>query len=183
MKALADIVSMGKALYVGLSNYPTDRALEAQKILRSFGVELLIHQPSFSMFNQWIIKDKLNVEMEKAGVGIIPFSILAQGLLTNKYIKEIPKDSRVANKDVPFLNENNITEDMRSKLVKLNELALLRNQSMAQMAIAWTAQTQGITTVLLGVSRLSQLQDNLDTLQNMTFSELELKQINEILFN
>jgi L-glyceraldehyde 3-phosphate reductase len=181
MKALADIVQQGKALYVGISNYPTDRALEAQKVLKSFGVDLLIHQPSFSMLNRWIIDDRLNVEMKRNGIGIIPFSILSQGLLTGKYLKEIPKDSRIANEDVPFLNENNINPKLRNKLFKLNELARSRNQSLAQMAIAWTCRTEGVTTVLLGVSRLSQLQSNLDAIKKTEFSSEELTEINNIL--
>ena len=181
MKALADIVHQGKALYVGISNYPTDRALEAKKLLKEFGVDLLIHQPSFSMLNQWIIKDELNIKMKEAGVGIIPFSILSQGLLTNKYLKEVPSDSRAGNKDVPFLNDNNITEELLSKVRLLNAIAEKRNQTLAQMAICWVAQTTGTTTVLLGVSRLSQLQNNFDALNNTEFTETELNQINQIL--
>ena len=181
MKALADIVNQGKALYVGISNYPTERALEAIKILRGFGVELLIHQPSFSMLNRWIQDEKLDEMLVGAGVGIIPFSILSQGLLTEKYIKDIPKDSRIGNPDVPFLNENNVTNELREKLIKLNKIATKRNQSLAQMAVAWTTQQKGISTVLLGVSRLSQLENNLEALNNLEFSKEELKEINEII--
>lgn len=181
MKALADIVKQGKALYVGLSNYPTERALEAIKILRGYGVELLIHQPSFSMLNRWIQDEKLDEMLVGAGVGIIPFSILSQGLLTSKYIKEIPKDSRIGNPDVPFLNENNVTPELREKLIKLNKVALKRNQSLAQMAVSWTTQQKGISSVLIGVSRLSQLEENLDALNNLKFSKEELKEILEII--
>lgn len=181
MKALADIVNQGKALYVGISNYPTDRALEAVKLLREYGVELLIHQPSFSMLNRWIQDTKLDEMLVGAGVGIIPFSILSQGLLTDKYITEIPKDSRVGNPDVPFLNESNVTEELRTKLIKLKVIAVKRDQSLAQMAIAWTCAQKGISTVLIGVSRLSQLESNLEVLNNMEFSSDEFKEIMEII--
>lgn len=183
MKALADLVQMGKALYVGLSNYPADRAKEAIEILRGYGVEMLIHQPKFNMFNQWILEEDLRDTMVDEGVGIIPFSILNQGLLTNKYLKEIPTDSRAGNKDVKFLNAENITPDILEKVKKLNVIAEKRNQSLAQMSIAWVIQTKGITSVLLGVSRLSQLENNLDTLNNLTFTKEELKEISTIIKN
>lgn len=181
MKALADIVSQGKALYVGLSNYPTDLALEAIKILRGFGVKLLIHQPQLSMLNRWVQDTKLDVMLKGAGVGMIPFSILSQGLLTEKYIKDIPKDSRIGNPDVPFLNESNVTPELRSKLVKLNVIAKKRNQSLAQMAVAWTTKQKGVSSVLLGVSRLSQLESNLEALNNLEFTDEEMNAIFEII--
>lgn len=181
MKALADIVAQGKALYIGISNYPTDRAKQAIKILRGYGVELLIHQPSFSMLNRWIQETHLDDMLINEGVGIIPFSILSQGLLTEKYITEIPKDSRVGNPDVPFLTENNVTNELRSKLLKLKAIAVKRNQSLAQMAVAWTASQKGISTVLLGVSRISQLESNLEALKNLKFTDKELQEIEEAL--
>jgi len=181
MNALADIVKQGKALYVGISNYPTDRALEAVKLLREFGVDLLIHQPSFSMVNRWIQDTRLDEMLVGAGVGIIPFSILSQGLLTEKYLTEIPSDSRAGNPDVPFLNEGNINDELREKLFKLKEIALKRNQSLAQMAIAWTCAQKGISSVLIGVSRLSQLESNLHSLDNLDFSDDELKEIMEVI--
>lgn len=181
MMALADIVHQGKALYVGISNYPTDLAIKAKGLLEKYGVRLLIHQPSYSMINQWVLRDKLNTEMKDAGVGLIPFSILQQGLLTDKYIKGIPEDSRAGNKDVPFLNESNITQDLLEKVISLNNIAKTRNQSLAQMAIAYTLQLEGMSSVLIGVSRLSQLENNLQTLENLDFTEEEIKQINEIL--
>lgn len=180
MKALADIVRMGKALYIGLSNYPTDRAVAAKKLLASYGVDLLIHQPSFSMFNRWIQNDKLDVTMEAEGVGIIPFSILSQGLLTEKYLKEIPADSRAGNKSVPFLNENNITEEVLDKVRALKKIAVKRGQSLAEMAVSWTCVQKGITTVLTGVSRLSQLESNLTAIENLTFTKEELEEIDNI---
>lgn len=181
MKALADIVSMGKALYVGISSYPADLAAEAKKILKGYGVDLLIHQPRFNLFDQWIIKDGLRDKMVEEQVGIIPFSVLEQGILTDKYLKDIPASSRAGNKDVPNLNPGDITAEKIDKARQLNELAKKRGQSLAQMAIAWTKQTKGITSVLLGVSSLQQLQANLDALKNPDFTEDELKQIDDIL--
>ena len=181
MKALADIVTQGKALYVGISSYPIELALKAKDILAGYGVRLLIHQPNFSMLNQWIQDTKLDQKLFDAGVGIIPFSILSQGLLTGKYIKDIPKDSRIGNPDVPFLNEGNVTKELREKLIKLQTIAVSRGQSLAQMAISWTCVQKGISSVLIGVSRLSQLNDNLESLNNLEFTENELKEINAIL--
>ncbi len=181
MKALADIVTQGKALYVGISSYPIELALKAKDILAGYGVRLLIHQPNFSMLNQWIQDTKLDQQLFDAGVGIIPFSILSQGLLTGKYIKDIPKDSRIGNPDVPFLNEGNVTKELREKLIKLQTIAVSRGQSLAQMAISWTCVQKGISSVLIGVSRLSQLNDNLESLNNLEFTENELKEINAIL--
>lgn len=181
MKALADIVQQGKALYVGLSNYPTDIAEKAIHILRAYGVELLIHQPKFSMLERWIQDTKLVDLLVKEGVGIIPFSILAQGLLTEKYLHEVPKDSRAGNPDVRFLNASNITEELKNKLVQLKQIADNRGQSLAQMAVSWTCVQEGITTVLLGVSRLSQLEDNLKAIEHLQFTKEELKEIERIL--
>lgn len=180
MKALADIVHMGKALYVGISNYPADRAREAKKLLKSYGVDLLITQPSFSMFNRWIQNEGLVDAMIEEGVGIIPFSILAQGLLTNKYLKGIPSDSRAGKKDVPFLNEKDITKEVLEKVQKLNEIAKRRGQSLAEMTVSWTCQSRGITSVLLGVSKMSQLLSNLKALDYLSFTEDELKEIDQI---
>ncbi|MBN2604553.1 MAG: aldo/keto reductase, partial [Bacilli bacterium] len=181
MKALADIVQQGKALYVGLSNYPTELAEKAIHILRGYGVELLIHQPRFSMLDRWIQDTKLVDLLVKEGVGIIPFSILSQGLLTEKYLKEVPRDSRVGNPDVPFLTENNITEELKHKLLQLKEISDKRGQSLAQMAVSWTCVQEGISTVLLGVSRLSQLEDNLKAIEHLHFTDLEKALISKIL--
>lgn len=181
MKALADLVAMGKTLYVGISNYPADRAKEAKKILESYGVKLLIHQPSFSMLNRWIQKEGLVDAMVQEGVGIIPFSILQQGLLTKKYLREVPKDSRMGNPDTWWFNEEALTDEIKEKLLALKVIADRRNQSLAQLAIAWTAAQKGISSVLLGVSRLSQLEANLETLNNMDFTKEELITIEKIL--
>jgi len=180
MKALADIVHQGKALYVGISNYPTDRAIQAAEILESYGVKLLIHQPSFSLLNRWIQKDHLDEEMSKRGIGIIPFSVLSQGLLTNKYIKEIPSDSRVADSKIVFLNEENVTPELREKLKKLDVVAKRRGQTIAEMAMAWATVQKGISTILTGVSRLSQLESNLRAIHNNDFTQEELAEIEKI---
>jgi L-glyceraldehyde 3-phosphate reductase len=181
MKALADMVAMGKALYVGISNYPADRAKEAKRILESYGVKLLIHQPSFSMLNRWIQKEGLADAMVEEGVGIIPFSILQQGLLTSKYLKDIPKDSRMGNPEIWWFHEGELTDELKSKLVALKEIADKRNQTLAQLAISWTIAQKGISSVLLGVSRLSQLESNLQALENLDFTEKERQDIENIL--
>lgn len=180
MKALADIVHQGKALYVGISSYPTDRALEAKRLLKEYGVDLLIHQPSFSMINRWIQDDKLDVAMETEGVGIIPFSILSQGLLTSKYINDIPKDSRAYNPDVVNLTTDSVTPELREKLRKLLNIAENRGQSLAEMAVSWTCAQRGISSVLIGVSKMSQLESNLTALNKLEFTKEELKLIDDI---
>ena len=177
MTALADIVKQGKALYVGISSYPTKLALEAKKILDTLGVPLLIHQPSYSMLNRWVQDTNLDIEMEKNGVGIIPFSILSQGLLTNKYLKGIPSDSRAANEDVATLSKSAITDDLLVKLSKLNRIAEKRNQSLAQMAVSYTCIQKGFSSVLIGVSKLEQLEANLEALNNLEFSKVEIEEI------
>lgn len=181
MKALADIVHMGKALYVGISNYPTDRAIKAKKLLKEYGVDLLIHQPKFSMFNRWIQEEGLVDAMIEEGVGIIPFSILSQGLLTTKYLKGIPKDSRAGDKDNPFLKQDNITKEILDKVRRLNEIAINRGQTLAEMAVSWTCQSKGISSVLLGVSKMSQLISNLKALEHLDFTQEELSKIESII--
>ena len=145
--------------------------------MKEYGVDLLIHQPSFSMLNRWIQDEGLVDAMVEEEVGIIPFSILSQGLLTTKYLNDIPEDSRVGNKDVPFLNESKITKEILDKVIKLNEIAIKRGQTLAEMAVSWTCQTRGISSVLLGVSKISQLLSNLKALDHLEFSETELEGI------
>lgn len=181
MKTLADIVKQGKALYVGISNYPAERARRAVELLRSYGVDMLITQPRFSMLDRWIQTEGLVDAMVDEGVGIIPFSILSQGLLTEKYIDKIPQDSRVANPDIWFLTEENVTKDLRKKLVALQNIAQKRGQTLAEMTIAWTCAQKGISSVLLGVSKLSQLKSNLKAIENTHFTEEELQDILAIL--
>lgn len=180
MAALDLIVRQGKALYVGISNYKPKEAAEAFRILKELGTPCLIHQPKYSMFERWVEKEGLLDLLGKEGVGCIPFSPLAQGLLTNKYLSGIPADSRVA-KGVGFLTENNITEERLSQIRQLNDLAVKRGQSLAQMALSWILKDDRVTTVLIGASRPEQLTDSLKCLDNISFSSEELQQIETIL--
>lgn len=187
MGALAQAVHQGKALYAGISSYPADITKKASEILKGMGVNCLIHQPKYSMFERWVEEatgrnPSLLDVLEETGIGCIPFSPLAQGLLTNRYLKGIPKDSR-ASKPNGFLKIEDITDKRISKARKLNEIASGRNQSLAQMAIAWLLKDPRITSVLIGVSSVEQLDDNLKTLKNLSFSEEELKMIEVILKN
>ena len=179
MMALDLIVRQGKALYVGLSNYQNEEAAKAISILKSLGTPCLIHQPKYSLFERWVEGGLLDI-LEENGVGCIPFSPLAQGLLTNKYLRGIPEDSR-AHKSSGFLQENQVTPEAVGKAQKLNELAQQRSQTLAQMALAWVLKDKRITSVLIGVSKLQQLQDCLQAIHNTTFSEEELDKIEAIL--
>jgi L-glyceraldehyde 3-phosphate reductase len=179
MGALAHAVHQGKALYAGISSYPADLTEKAATILKGMNVNCLIHQPKYSMFDRWVEDGLIDVLKEK-GIGCIPFSPLAQGLLTDKYLKGIPTDSR-ANNPNGFLRIEDVTMDKISKAARLNEVAASRNQSLAQMSIAWLLKDPGITSVLIGVSSVRQLDDNLKTLKNLIFSEEELKRIELIL--
>jgi L-glyceraldehyde 3-phosphate reductase len=179
MGALAQAVHQGKALYAGISSYPADLTEKAAQILKEMGVNCLIHQPKYSMFERWVEDGLLDV-LEKTGIGCIAFSPLAQGLLTDKYLKGIPKDSR-AYKPHGFLKIEDVTDNRISKASKLNEIAAGRNQSLAQMAIAWLLKDSRVTSVLIGVSSVKQLDDNLETLNNLNFSDEELRKIDLIL--
>lgn len=179
MSALDLIVRQGKALYVGISNYRAEEARKAIGILRSLGTPCIIHQPKYSMFERWVEEGLLNV-LEEEGVGCIPFSPLAQGLLTNKYLHGIPVDSRAA-KEHGFLQKEVITEAVLSKIIRLNELAQQRGQSLAQMALSWLLKDNRITSVLVGASSSAQLLDSLQCLKNTQFSKEELNKIEEIL--
>jgi L-glyceraldehyde 3-phosphate reductase len=179
MTALDLIVRQGKALYVGISNYPAPEAEKAIAILRRLGTPCLIHQPKYSMFERWV-EDGLLDLLEREGVGCIPFSPLAQGLLTDKYLKGIPDDSRAA-KPSGFLQEGQVTAERVDKAKRLNELAIRRNQTLAQMALAWILKDKRITSVLIGVSRPEQLTDSLQCFRNTWFSTDELREIDEIL--
>jgi len=180
MAALDLIVRQGKALYVGISNYRPKEAAQAFKILKELGTPCLIHQPKYSMFERWVETEGLLDLLGEQGVGCIPFSPLAQGLLTDKYLKGIPSDSRVA-KGVGFLTENNITKERIAQIRKLNDIAISRGQSLAQMALAWILKDDRITSVLIGASRPEQLTDSLKCLDNINFSAEELWQIEQIL--
>lgn len=179
MGALDLIVRQGKALYVGISNYSADQTRKATEILERLGTPCLIHQPKYSMFERWVEGGLLDVLKEK-GVGCIPFSPLAQGMLTDKYLKGIPADSRAA-KAHGFLKEESITAESLNKIRRLNALAQERGQSLAQMALAWLLKDERITSVLLGVSRPSQLLDSLKCLENTQFGAEELAKIEEVL--
>lgn len=179
MMALDHIVRSGKALYAGISSYSADETKKAVEVLSKLGTPCLIHQPKYSMFERWVEKGLLDV-LETNGIGCIPFSPLAQGLLTNKYLKGIPADSRAA-KTSGHLQTEEVTPERIEKVKKLNELALQRNQSLAQMAIAWLLKDKRITTVLIGASSVNQLNDNLDALNNLSFTKDELESIEKIL--
>lgn len=179
MMALVDIVRQGKALYVGLSKYPYDVAVEAYKILKENKVPCLIFQDRYNMFVRNIEQSLLGLAKEE-GSGFICFSPLAQGLLTNKYLNGIPEDSRAA-KGSGFLKKEQVTEETIEKACSLNELAKQRRQSLAQMALAWTLRDKRMTSAIIGTSSVKQLQDNLDTLNNLEFSFEEIQSIENIL--
>lgn len=178
MMALHDIVKSGKALYAGISNYPADRTAEAAKIMRELGTPLLIHQPKYNMFERWIEWDLINT-LQNEGIGAIVFSPLAQGLLTNKYLNGIPEDSRAA-KDWGFLKIEEVNSKI-DKVKKLNEIALERGQSLAQMAIAWVLRHPVVTSALIGASKVEHVLELVKVQNNLEFSEEEYKRIEEIL--
>jgi L-glyceraldehyde 3-phosphate reductase len=181
MATLDLIVRQGKALYVGISNYHPAEAERSFKILKDMGTTCLIHQPKYSMFERWV-EDGLLDLLGNEGVGCIPFSPLAQGLLTDKYIDGIPADSRVATSGV-FLKEDHLTPETRQKIKALNEIAKQRGQRLAHMALSWILKDKRITSVLIGASKTEQITDSLEALKNTSFSRLELDSINEILDN
>ena len=181
MMALDTAVRSGRALYAGISNYNATDAAKAIEILKQLGTPCLIHQPKYSMFDRWVEGGLMEV-LEANGVGCIPFSPLAQGMLTNKYLKGIPEDSRAA-KSHGFLQTSEITEERLIQIRQLNEIAGQRNQSLAQMALAWLMKDQRVTSVLIGASSVRQLEDNLACLDNLKFSTAELDEIEKILKN
>src|ERR1700758_3429815 len=174
MGALAQAVRQGKALYVGISSYSPERTREAAQILKSEGVPLLIHQPSYSMLNRWVERELLGA-LEELGVGCIAFSPLAQGLLTNKYLNGIPENSRAKAEgsfQKEFLNQENL-----KRVRALHEIAKGRGQTLAQMAIAWVLRDRRVTSALIGARNVAQLDDSLDALKKASFSNDELKEI------
>lgn len=179
MMALDHVVRQGKALYVGLSNYGVEETKQAIMILKELGTPLLIHQPAYSMFNRWV-EDGLTDLLQEEGVGSIAFVPLAQGLLTNRYLNGIPEDSR-ALKPNSFLDENDVSEKVLTKVRQLNEIAQERGQSLAQMALAWVLREQKITSALIGASKVSQIEENVVALNRLDFSETELNMIEDIL--
>jgi L-glyceraldehyde 3-phosphate reductase len=179
MGALEQIVRSGKALYVGISSYPPEMTHRAIEILKGMGIRLLIHQPSYNMLDRWI-EDGLLDMLEQEGVGCIVFSPLAQGLLTQKYLKEIPPDSRAAKPDT-FLSREDVTEQVLRKVHCLNEIAQQRGQSMAQMAIAWVLRKPVITSAVFGASRVEQVEDIVGALDNLEWTEEELAAVESCL--
>jgi L-glyceraldehyde 3-phosphate reductase len=176
MGALDSIVRSGKALYVGISSYGPERTLEASRILRELGTPLLIHQPSYSMFNRWIESGLLEV-LEAEGVGCIPFTALAQGLLTNRYLDGIPSDSRAA--QGKSLDPRILNDETLRRIRGLQEIAVGRGQTLAQLALAWVLRDQRITTTLIGASSVQQVEDNVAALANLDFTADELAAIEE----
>lgn len=178
MGALSHAVKSGKALYVGLSNYRPEETRKAAQILRANGTPCLIHQPKYNMFDRWVENGLLNV-LEEEGIGSIAFCPLAQGLLTNKYLNGIPENSR-ATRNV-FLKEKDITEELLTKVEALNEIAIGRGQSLAQMALSWVLREEKVTTVLIGASKVSQIEENVEIIDKLSFEEDEIAAIESIL--
>lgn len=180
MAALDLIVRQGKALYVGISNYNAEDTAKAVEILQAQKTPFIIHQVAYSMFNR-TPEHGLTDVLTNAGAGCIAFVPLAQGLLTNKYLKGIPADSRAAKDHIPFLNKKDISEDVLGKVIRLNDLAQNRDQSLAQMALAWVLRDKVVTSALIGASKVSQIEENVATLKNLSFTTEELASIDEIL--
>lgn len=178
MGALSHAVRQGKALYVGLSNYDAESTKKAAKILHDNGTPCLIHQPVYNMLNRGA-ENRLLDTLEKEGIGSIAFCPLAQGLLTDKYLSGIPEDSRAAREH--FLKTRDITPELLSKINSLNEIAKERNQSLAQMALAWVLRRNRVTTVLIGASKVSQIEENVKILEHMEFTEEELSRIEAVI--
>lgn len=179
MMALDQIVRSGKALYVGISNYSAEQSQKAFDILNSLGTPCVVHQPKYNMFERWV-EDKLLDTLEKNGVGSVVFSPLFQGLLTDKYLKGIPKDSRVA-KAHGFLQSSEISPEKISKIERLNKIAAERGQKMAQMALSWVLKDQRITSVIIGASKISQIEEAVDIQSKLGFTAEELITIEKIL--
>lgn len=174
MGALAQAVRQGKALYVGVSSYSPERTREAAGILASMGVPLLIHQPSYSMLNRWVEEGLLQT-LDELGVGCIAFSPLAQGLLTNKYLNGIPNNSRVTMED--SFQKQLLSEENLKRVRALDEIARRRGQTLAQMAIAWVLRDKRVTTALIGARNVEQLDDSLDAMKKLDFSDEQQKEI------
>ena len=179
MGALDSAVRQGKALYVGISSYSPEMTRRASEILRAMGTPCLIHQPSYNMFDRWVEHGLLDVLVEE-GIGCIVFSPLAQGQLTDRYLKGIPTDARASKTERVWLTPKDVEANL-PKVQKLNDLAQSRGQSLAQMAIAWTLRKPAVTSALIGASSVRQLEDSLAALNNLKFSEDELGKIESIL--
>ena len=180
MSALDHIARSGKALYVGISQYKAEDTKRASDLLNQLGTPCLIHQPRYSLFDRWIEGGLTNV-LNEEGIGCIVFSPLEQGLLTKRYLNGIPSDSR-AGKEGTFLKKESITEEKILKIRKLNDIAVGRGQSLAQMSIAWVLHNSVVTSALIGASKVEQIDDAIGALSNLDFSDEELKKIDEIIF-
>lgn len=181
MSALDQAVRQGKALYAGISSYNGSQTHRAAEILKSLGTPCVIHQPRYNMFDRWIEGDLMNT-LETHGMGCIVFSPLAQGLLTNRYFSGIPADSR-AGKPHGFLRPYQITDEMIVKLKKLNDIAANRGQKLSQLALAWVLRLQGVTSAIIGASKVEQIEDAVNALNNLQLSTDELRLIDEIVRN
>jgi L-glyceraldehyde 3-phosphate reductase len=180
MGALHTAVQQGKALYVGISQYKSEDTRKASQILREMGTPCLIHQPRYNMLDRWVEEDGLLNVLEKEGIGCIPFSPLAQGILTDRYLEGFPEDSRLV-KDGRYLKRSQVSDERLEKVRALNQIAKNRGQSMAQMAIAWLLIDPRVTSILIGASKPQQIDDNIAALNNLSFSSEELKEIRRIL--
>lgn len=181
MGALDQIVRQGKALYVGISQYNAEDTARAAEILKNQGTPFLIHQPRYNMMDRWV-EDGLLDTLEKVGIGSIVFSPLEQGILTSKYLHGIPEGSRAATEG-SYLDRSQITDKVVKQIQELNKIAIARNQSLAQMAVAWLLKDARVTSVLVGVSKVSQLEDNIEAIKNTSFTQEELQKIDSILNN
>ncbi|HZF63444.1 MAG TPA: L-glyceraldehyde 3-phosphate reductase [Chitinophagaceae bacterium] len=181
MMALDQMVRQGKALYVGVSSYSADETRRAYEMLRSLGTPLLIHQPKYSMLDRWVENGLLDV-LDENGIGCITFSSLAQGILTNKYLNGIPEDSRAAsNRGNGAIEKSGLTEDVLTKIKKLNTVAEHRGQTLAQTALAWILRDPRITSIIIGASKPEQVTDSIQSLKNYKFNNDELTSIEAIL--
>jgi L-glyceraldehyde 3-phosphate reductase len=179
MGALAHAVRSGKALYAGISNYQPAETARAAKLLREMGTPCLIHQPRYSLLDRWI-EPQLLATLEQEGIGCVVFSPLAKGLLTDRYFKGVPADSR-ASRDPRFLRPEHITDAVLAKTKKLNDIAQARGQSLAQMALAWVLRHKTVTSALIGASRVSQVDDCVGVTRNLSFTSEELARIDRVL--
>ena len=179
MDALVQLIRDGKALYVGISNYSAEQTRQAAQILKSHGVHLLVHQAVYSMYNRWT-EDALFDVLDEAGSGAVCFCPLAQGLLTNRYFEGIPTDSRAAGHSI-FLNRDGVNEDTLMKSKRLGEMAQSRGQTLAQMALAWDLRRQTVASLIMGASRLAQIEENVRMQEKLHFTEDELAEIDRIL--
>ena len=180
MGALDFIVRSGRALYAGISTYSPEQTREASRILREMGTPCLIHQPRYNMFDRWI-EDGLQDALRDEGIGCICFSPMDQGILTNKYIDDIPEESRAGKYDNQLHWGDKVTNERIEKVRKLNTIALQRDQTLAQMAIAWVLRNKGMTSALVGASKISQIEDSVAALNNLTFTSEELQSIEAVL--